>query len=150
MIRRVSSSGFSPRAIRTTPPVTSLPSFSITPRRKPGASETRATSASRIVPPTGAASRTFSRSEMARRASNDSSPGFVEAPSQFTPRTTYSAFPLTTTWPAAAAFAAAIASPMPFKVTPKSLMRSGSGATSYSIGKPPTLETSATPGTDPS
>ncbi len=51
LMRRVTSRAFSPWRMRTTPPVTSLPSFSRTPRRGCGASVIVATSARRTVPP---------------------------------------------------------------------------------------------------
>ena len=87
---------------------------------------------------------------MARSGSKLSSPGVGDAPSRPTPRTTYSAFPLWTTWPPDEAFDVATASTTSLSDTPKTRSRLGSGTTWYSIGKPPTLETSATPGTEPS
>ena len=131
--------------------MTSLPSFSRTPRRKPGPMRDLGD----LGQPDRASLRRAARPRspgraIARSGSNDSSPGVVDAPSQPTPRTTYSAFPLWTTWPPAAAFDVATASTTSLSVTPKTRSRSGSGTTWYSIGNPPTLETSATPGTEPS
>ena len=84
------------------------------------------------------------------RGRSVSSPGVGDAPSRPTPRTTYSAFPLWTTCPPDAAFDVATASTTSLSDTPKTRSRLGSGTTWYSIGNPPTLETSATPGTEPS
>ncbi len=74
----------------------------------------------------------------------------VDAPNRPATRTTYSAFPLWMTCPPAVAFDAETASMTSLSETPKAWSRWGSGITWYSMGNPPTLETSATPGTEPS
>ncbi len=151
MSRRVTSSGFSPCAIRTTPPATSLPSFSSTPRRiarrdrRPW--RPRQGGSCRPARPHRG---TFSRSGRPAASRSESSPARPDAPSQPTPRTTYSAFALVTTCPPAAEFDAATASTTSLSVIPSAWSRRGSTATWYSMGNPPTLETSATPATEPS
>ena len=133
----MTSSGFSPWAIKTTPPVTSLPSFSSTPRRKPGPS--------RDIRDLGEPDRAslgkrhdhvFQVARGRDSESKLSSPGVGDAPSRPTPRTTYSAFPLWTTCPPDEAFDVATASTTSLSDTPKTRSRLGSGTTWYSIGKP--------------
>ena len=136
--------------MRTTPPVTSLPSFSRTPAAEARPDRDlgdlgepdRAAAGERHDDVLQVARRRVLGRTSRRRA-------WSTRPSQPTPRTTYSALPLWITCPPAAAFDAATASTTSLSVTPEQPEPVGDrrrpGTRS---GNPPTLETSATPGTD--
>lgn len=106
---RVTSSGFSPRRIRTTPPHTSLPSFSRMPRRGPGPRVTVATSPTRRRAPPELAIGACSRSRTAFWRSKGASSPPGAWPSHPTPRTRNSPLAFATTWPPTASFERATA-----------------------------------------
>ena len=146
--RRVTSSGFSPWRISTTPPVASVPSFSSTPRRGALPSETLATSASGTGRAVGGGEGDVLqvadhplRLEAGVRLAR---PG-ARASRRRGRRTRRSPcgrrFRRPRRWPAGPPRPPARAR------SPCVRSRCGSSSTWYSSGNPPTLATSATPGT---